>query len=74
MRPGNNTLEIRQRDDLSEYLVVFHAHRPTRAQLAGLDAVKTAGERWKRFLDVVSGRAVPGKMLGDAPAGIFGVS
>ena len=73
MRPGTNTLEIRQQGDLSEYLVVLHAHHPTRGQLAELDVVKVVDERWKQFLDAVSARAVPGKMLGSAPAGVVGV-
>ncbi|KAH0832837.1 hypothetical protein J3R83DRAFT_11764 [Lanmaoa asiatica] len=71
MKPGNNTLEIRQQDDLSEYLVVLHAHRPTRAQLAELDVVKTADEQWKWFLDALSMRAAPGKMLSTAVVGVI---
>lgn len=73
MRLGHNTLEIRQQGDLSEYLVVLHAHHPTRAQLVELDAIKTADERWKRFLDVLSAQAVQGKVLGTTPAGVVGV-
>lgn len=73
MKPGTNTLEIRQQGDLSEYVVVLHAHHPTQAQLAELDVVRTADERWKRFLDVLSARVVPGKPLGTTPAGIAGV-
>lgn len=73
MKPGNNTLEIRQQGDLSEYLVVLHAHNPTRAQLAELDVVKTVDERWKHFLDALSARAVPGKIRSTPPAGVVGV-
>lgn len=73
MKPGNNTLEIRQQGDLSEYLVVLHAHHPTRAQLAELDMVKTVDEHWKRLLDALSAPAVPGKMLSTPPACVVGV-
>jgi hypothetical protein len=73
MKPGNNTLEIKQQGDLSEYLVVLHAHHPTRAQLAELDMVKTVDEHWQRLLDALSTRAVPGKMLSISPACVVGV-
>ncbi|KAF8123402.1 hypothetical protein EV363DRAFT_1547595 [Boletus edulis] len=73
MKPGNNTLEITQHGDMSEYMVVFHAHHPTRAQLAEFDVVKIADERWKRFLEVLSARAMPENMMGTAPAGAIGV-
>ncbi|KAI9568165.1 hypothetical protein HD554DRAFT_2100326 [Boletus coccyginus] len=73
MKPGNNTLEIRQQGDLSEYLVVLHAHNPTRGQLAELDVVKTVDERWKQFLDALSARAAPGKIRSTPPAGVVGV-
>lgn len=74
MKPGNNILEIRQQDDLSEYLIVLHAHRPTRAQLAEFDVVKTADEHWKCFLDVLSARVIPGKVVGTTTAGVVGSS
>lgn len=74
MQLGDSTLEISQKDDLSEYLVVLHAHRPTRAQLAELDAIKVVDQRWKRFLDVISARVVPEKTLDDAHAGVVEVS
>ena len=74
MKPGNNTLEMRQNSDLSEYLIVLHAHRPTRAQLAELDVVKSTDERWKRLLDVLSGRTIPRETCGNIPAGVVGGS
>lgn len=75
MKLGNNTLEIKQEDDMSEYLIVLHAHRPTRAQLGELDMVKTVDERWTYFLDTLSARATPGKVLGTTtPGDVIGVS
>lgn len=74
MKQGNNTLEIRQWDDLSEYLIVFHAHRPTRMQLAELDEVKTSDERWRCFLDALSVRGARGKTPSTATAGVVMVS
>ncbi|KIJ13133.1 hypothetical protein PAXINDRAFT_100842 [Paxillus involutus ATCC 200175] len=53
MASGSNTFTLTQRGDLSEYAFVFHAHRPTQAQLAELAAVQASGERWKRFLEAL---------------------
>ncbi|KAF8834628.1 hypothetical protein BDN67DRAFT_914595, partial [Paxillus ammoniavirescens] len=53
MTSGSNIFTLTQRGDLSEYAFVFHAHRPTQAQLAELAAVKASGERWKRFLEAL---------------------
>ncbi|KAF9236292.1 hypothetical protein BU15DRAFT_50236 [Melanogaster broomeanus] len=50
MTPGSNNLELTQREDLSGYAFVLHAHHPTQAQLAELAGVKASDERWKRFL------------------------
>lgn len=73
MKLGNNTLEIVQKDDLSEYLIVLHAHPPTRTQLADLEVVRGADERWERFLDVLSGRVASGKVFDNPPAGVVEV-
>ncbi|KIK78149.1 hypothetical protein PAXRUDRAFT_342208 [Paxillus rubicundulus Ve08.2h10] len=53
MTSGSNTFRLTQRRDLSEYAFIFHAHRPTQAQLAELAAVKVSDERWKRFLEAL---------------------
>ncbi|KIJ60334.1 hypothetical protein HYDPIDRAFT_32302 [Hydnomerulius pinastri MD-312] len=58
MAPGRNTVRIKQRGDLSEYALVFHAHHPTRAQLAELSAVKASDERWSLFLKTISSTPV----------------
>lgn len=51
MRSGCNTVQLRQYGDLSEYAFVFHAHHPTKAQLAELSAVQVANEKWKQFIE-----------------------
>lgn len=72
MNSGNNTLQINQQGDLSDYLLVLYAHRPTRAQLTEIDVVRDADERWRHFLDALSARVVPGKVPDTTAAGVVG--
>ncbi|KAH7884244.1 hypothetical protein F5I97DRAFT_1812910 [Phlebopus sp. FC_14] len=50
MSSGHNTFRLTQQGDLSEFAFVFHAHHPSDAQLAELNAVAVASKRWKELV------------------------
>lgn len=49
MKLDDNSFQIVQYGDLSDYAFVFHAHHPTQAQLAHLNKIRAANEQWKTF-------------------------
>ncbi|KAI6033399.1 hypothetical protein EDC04DRAFT_2208720 [Pisolithus marmoratus] len=51
VQSGENTLQIIQYGDLSDYVFVIHAHHPTGAQLAELRTIHAADQKWRTFLD-----------------------
>ncbi|KAL4064584.1 hypothetical protein J3A83DRAFT_4100971, partial [Scleroderma citrinum] len=54
IRLGDNSLQIVQYGDLSDYAFVLHAHHPTKAQLRDLSKIHTANEQWESFLESLS--------------------
>lgn len=50
MKLDDNSFQIVQYGDLSDYAFVFHAHHPTQAQLAHLNKIRAANEQWKMFV------------------------
>lgn len=51
MKLDDNSFQIVQYGDLSDYAFVFHAHHPTPAQLVHLNKICAANEQWKTFVD-----------------------
>lgn len=47
---GENSVEISQYGDLSDYIFVIHAHHPTKPQLVELEKTIAANEGWRSFL------------------------
>jgi hypothetical protein len=51
---GQNVIELYQRQDLSRYRFVLHAHYPTRGQLKELESRKKMDQSWSDWLRHVS--------------------
>jgi hypothetical protein len=51
---GQNVIELYQRQDLSRYRFILHAHYPTRCQLKELESRKKMDQSWSDWLRHVS--------------------
>ncbi|KDR81376.1 hypothetical protein GALMADRAFT_263661 [Galerina marginata CBS 339.88] len=51
---GANTIELNQRQDLSLYTFILHAHHPTKAQLKQLEERQQKERAWNEWLNHIS--------------------
>ncbi|TFK42792.1 hypothetical protein BDQ12DRAFT_676807 [Crucibulum laeve] len=51
---GKNSIELDQRKDLSEYMLVLHAHHPTHAQVLEVDRRHKRQMEWQKWAQYIS--------------------
>lgn len=50
---GRNILELHQRQDLSDFIFVLHAHHPTPRQLEQIAQIQKKDNEWRNWLQQV---------------------